>query len=212
MKIFERALQLVFSSKRKVRNSSEYIHKKDSVNLSRFEAAELLDESKYKCMQLLGWDHPNGNMFGILCNKEVCVCAHCGRLIEEYFHSNSPIGFCSSRCKNEAIKNHKMHAMRVNSLTHFITRLELYIRDNATCGICGNHVEMCQVSIDHIVPVSKGGRHVWDNVQLAHYLCNMRKSNQELSELSGGEKCVQGLYVYTEGKAESEDVSEDDEA
>ena len=32
-------------------------------------------------------------------------------------------------------------------------------------------------SIDHTVPVSKGGTHTWDNVQLAHFYCNRVKGN-----------------------------------
>ena len=32
-------------------------------------------------------------------------------------------------------------------------------------------------SIDHVIPVSKGGTHTWDNVKLAHRHCNTMKSN-----------------------------------
>jgi 5-methylcytosine-specific restriction endonuclease McrA len=34
-------------------------------------------------------------------------------------------------------------------------------------------------SIDHIVPMSKGGDHVWNNVQVAHIICNSYKGNTE---------------------------------
>jgi 5-methylcytosine-specific restriction endonuclease McrA len=30
-------------------------------------------------------------------------------------------------------------------------------------------------TIDHIVPIAKGGKHVRENLQLAHKLCNQRK-------------------------------------
>lgn len=30
-------------------------------------------------------------------------------------------------------------------------------------------------SVDHIVPLAKGGLHSWDNVQLAHFKCNTLK-------------------------------------
>ena len=33
-------------------------------------------------------------------------------------------------------------------------------------------------SIDHVVPLSKGGTHTWDNVHLAHKRCNMVKGNK----------------------------------
>lgn len=34
----------------------------------------------------------------------------------------------------------------------------------------------CDVSGDHFIPLSKGGRHADDNVAVTHHLCNVRKS------------------------------------
>ena len=74
--------------------------------------------------------------------------------------------------------------------THFgvsyeknITLRVLIERDGDGCGICGEPVERGvwgtyrprAGSIDHIVPMSRGGGHTWDNVQVAHHLCNTRK-------------------------------------
>lgn len=39
-------------------------------------------------------------------------------------------------------------------------------------------------TLDHIIPLSKGGTHTWDNVQLAHMSCNAGKCDR----LSGGEQ------------------------
>lgn len=47
-------------------------------------------------------------------------------------------------------------------------------RDNGICQICHKPC-LESPSIDHIKPVSKGGTHTWDNVQLAHLSCNIRK-------------------------------------
>jgi 5-methylcytosine-specific restriction endonuclease McrA len=52
---------------------------------------------------------------------------------------------------------------------------ELYVRDGGICGICDEECDYSQASIDHVFPISKGGPHVWDNVQLAHRSCNSRK-------------------------------------
>jgi len=30
-------------------------------------------------------------------------------------------------------------------------------------------------SIEHVIPIAKGGKHTWDNVKLAHRKCNMEK-------------------------------------
>lgn len=56
------------------------------------------------------------------------------------------------------------------------------------CQICGNpvddtdiekgHIKRLYPTIDHIIPLSKGGSHTWDNVQLAHMSCNAGKCDK----------------------------------
>jgi|SRR5579859_6154136 len=53
----------------------------------------------------------------------------------------------------------------------------LYARDKGVCALCGEPVNRSEASIDHIVPLSEGGLHGPDNVQLAHRSCNSRKQN-----------------------------------
>ena len=69
-----------------------------------------------------------------------------------------------------------------------ITLKKLIRRDGLRCAICG---EMCNLNdhdwtphhgptyptIDHIIPMAKGGGHTWDNVQIAHALCNSKKGD-----------------------------------
>ena len=68
---------------------------------------------------------------------------------------------------------------------HGITIKAVFKRDNGICNICG---EPCDIndktygdfgpyypSVDHVIPLSKGGSHTWDNVQLAHMICNSYK-------------------------------------
>jgi len=57
-----------------------------------------------------------------------------------------------------------------------IVPLVILERDDGVCGICGGDVDPQDFHIDHIVPVSKGGTHTYDNVQVAHPSCNSRKS------------------------------------
>lgn len=59
---------------------------------------------------------------------------------------------------------------------------EIYLRDRGRCLLCGDRVRVDLVSphprsatLDHIIPISKGGKHQRQNVQLAHYGCNSRK-------------------------------------
>lgn len=69
-----------------------------------------------------------------------------------------------------------------------VTLKKLIKRDGLRCVICG---EMCNPNatgwsehfgptsptIDHIIPMAKGGGHVWNNVQVAHAICNIYKSD-----------------------------------
>lgn len=57
-------------------------------------------------------------------------------------------------------------------------------RDGWKCGICGKKINRrvkaphpTSPSLDHIVPMSKGGGHLYSNVQAAHFLCNSQKGN-----------------------------------
>lgn len=60
---------------------------------------------------------------------------------------------------------------------HYKQRL---LRTSNLCGLCGFEIKtMKEVTIDHIIPISKGGS-VLDvkNMQLAHEKCNASKGNK----------------------------------
>lgn len=48
------------------------------------------------------------------------------------------------------------------------------------CGICGRWLGLQGPNwhIDHKRPVSRGGRHEYQNLQIAHKICNLRSSNK----------------------------------
>ena len=63
-----------------------------------------------------------------------------------------------------------------------INSAEVYERDRWVCGICLERVDRRLIwpdpmspSLDHIVPLSRGGAHQLANVQCAHLSCNVRK-------------------------------------
>lgn len=52
-------------------------------------------------------------------------------------------------------------------------------RDNYTCQICGKYMpDEVGLHIDHIVPISKGGKTIEQNLQVLCDKCNLRKSNR----------------------------------
>lgn len=56
---------------------------------------------------------------------------------------------------------------------------EIYERDGRICHLCSKPVERQQATMDHVIPVTKGGPHTRANVKLAHRGCNTRKGNRE---------------------------------
>jgi 5-methylcytosine-specific restriction endonuclease McrA len=65
-----------------------------------------------------------------------------------------------------------------------VTRYKVFERDGFTCRLCGERTEPKMLphpraaTVDHVVPLSRGGGHTWGNVQCAHYECNMRKGRK----------------------------------
>lgn len=66
----------------------------------------------------------------------------------------------------------------------------LFRRDKNLCAYCGNHFSYDDLSCDHIQPVSRGGKNVWQNVVSACKPCNQRKNDQTPEEAH-----MQLLYV-----------------
>jgi len=61
-----------------------------------------------------------------------------------------------------------------------LNRRGIFARDGHSCQYCGGAAE----SIDHVIPRSRGGEHVWDNVVAACRPCNVRKRDRLLGETS----------------------------
>lgn len=61
-----------------------------------------------------------------------------------------------------------------------LSRKEVFHRDRYLCLYCGS--EPKRLTIDHVVPRSKGGRHVWGNVVTACMSCNHLKAGRTPKE------------------------------
>lgn len=62
------------------------------------------------------------------------------------------------------------------------TRRNLVRRDQSTCQYCGSSPGLGDLSIDHVMPRSKGGGTSWENCVLACVRCNRRKGNKLVHE------------------------------
>ncbi|MCD6574337.1 HNH endonuclease [Candidatus Aerophobetes bacterium] len=62
------------------------------------------------------------------------------------------------------------------------TRKNIYLRDNNTCQYCGRKLRTEELNLDHVIPLSRGGKNTWENVVCSCISCNMRKGNKTLQE------------------------------
>lgn len=125
---------------------------------------------------------------GLLIRKSIDVidrrrqCPYCGK----WFISKNNKIFCSTRCCDRAHEQRRDRRIAKNGKADYsVTLYRLFARDNGVCQICGKRLSFdCDSnsndypSIDHIKPLSKGGLHTWDNVQLACRMCNSVKSDK----------------------------------
>lgn len=103
--------------------------------------------------------------------------------------------YCSPRCRIKAHDSAHEYRRRIliksAMVDKDITVEGLFRRDHGVCAICGKRCDYEDYtmrdgafiagdwypSVDHIKPLSLGGSHSWDNIQLAHRRCNTLKSN-----------------------------------
>lgn len=125
-------------------------------------------------------------------------CKNCG----EVFIATQPSSYCSEECKlyhkryrdySKAIqKKFKELNREEDVIDKDISLYKVIKRDKGICYLCNKPVDINDYhitakgavavgnnypSIDHVLPISKGGKHSWDNVGLAHLICNSHKSN-----------------------------------
>lgn len=134
------------------------------------------------------------------------VCVWCNKIftIKEYEEregkSNvNTLTHCSIECKEQhkkfILKKSRVHGHHRKRARKYgveyipgITLEKLVKRDGLTCALCGGLCDWndkrygdcgpLYPSIDHITPISKGGAHAWDNVQVAHFECNSAKRDR----------------------------------
>jgi len=59
------------------------------------------------------------------------------------------------------------------------TRFNVFLRDGFACAYCGAHDNL---TFDHVVPRSRGGRTTWENIVTACSPCNLAKGSRLLKE------------------------------
>lgn len=87
------------------------------------------------------------------------------------------------------VTNRRRRALMASLPSEPYTTAEIAERDGWRCQLCGmkvpaakRHPDPKSASIDHIIPISRGGGDVKANVQLTHFSCNIAKNNRALPQ------------------------------
>lgn len=122
-------------------------------------------------------------------------CKHCGQkpitkrdfcdtCYRKYMKQTSPTYYAMHKRNRMRRKNYKDSV-----ISEPYSKQQVWDKSSGVCGICGLNIPENAESksplfftVDHIVPLSKGGNDVLDNLQAAHFLCNCTKQDLVLAE------------------------------
>lgn len=65
---------------------------------------------------------------------------------------------------------------------HLVQRKNFYVRDKYTCAYCYKRFNPSELTLDHIMPESRGGKATWDNLVTCCVRCNRKKADRTPEE------------------------------
>jgi len=63
-----------------------------------------------------------------------------------------------------------------------LSRKNILLRDRNTCQFCGSAFSASELTLDHVMPRSRGGRSTWENLVACCYTCNNQKGDRTPEE------------------------------
>ena len=73
-------------------------------------------------------------------------------------------------------------AVRRHSKPVKFSRVNIYARDGYRCQYCAVRCKIDELTYDHVIPRSRGGRTTWENIVSCCYTCNAKKANRTPAE------------------------------
>lgn len=116
------------------------------------------------------------------------ICMHCGDTLPQRMRTDAV--FCSEQCNYRAhALQRKLRARTGEEAKPGYLRAFICDRDRWRCGICRKavsrdrrHPDPLCASLDHVIPVSKGGSNDLWNLRLTHLKCNLERRNVGVAE------------------------------
>jgi len=120
-------------------------------------------------------------------NYRVIYPRHCNHCQIAFVTTNQAQIYCKPECRWQFKRKQRAEIeKKLGTKTQSFKR-KIYFRDSGLCGVCQEPILLSDVyphprslSIDHIVPLSKGGNHAQYNLQITHFICNINKSDKTL--------------------------------
>lgn len=159
-------------------------------NCERIEAEKKATERREKAMKRTLMQR----LVNVIAHKHVCP--ECGTVFRSPYSNKV---YCSEQCghramwkrkarKNGSSNSHVARAKRYGvKYDRSVTLKKLLERDGMICYICGKRCTKDDTrwgsfgpdypTVDHVIPMSKGGTHTWDNVRIACAECNEAKGS-----------------------------------
>lgn len=124
------------------------------------------------------------------------VCKNCGKEFCQMVTGYNSSSYCSQKCQTRWYNRTAVYKRRKKLMERKhdkdISLERLYKRDSGICYLCGIKCNWDDIeerdgtiiagqqypSIDHVIPVAKGGTHTWDNIKLACRRCNTLKRDR----------------------------------
>jgi 5-methylcytosine-specific restriction endonuclease McrA len=91
------------------------------------------------------------------------------------FHENWIVR--SARWETQVPSVMMLHEYMKPKTTIRFSRVNVYLRDNCQCQYCGKYITRDESTVDHVLPISKGGKSTWENCTTACGPCNGAKGN-----------------------------------
>lgn len=117
------------------------------------------------------------------------TCQNCGRERTRPPTRGQVPRYCSTSCEQIAAF-HRRRSRLANAFVEDVNRLEVFMADGYTCYLCGKKTDPRKSyphpkspTIDHVIPISKGGLHERANCRTACARCNSAKQDR-----GGGEQ------------------------
>lgn len=127
------------------------------------------------------------------------TCLTCGDEFNLECSGGRPrLDYCSLKCyrQSEVYKRmmrrarEKRRAIKRQAFIEHVSLVDIIERDGERCHLCGKKVAIDQKvphdlapTMDHLIPLSHGGKHEYKNVALAHFMCNCIRGDREPAQL-----------------------------